>query len=74
MADIFHMRARRFDALHQLLTGVTHAELPTPFDGSDHLRKDTGLPEQKWSRFDAAPFGLFPFNPFRHALQGRPEQ
>ena len=71
MVDILQMRARRFDALYQILTGVDHAELPTPFDGSDHLRKDIGLLEQKWSRFDAAPFGLFQVNPFLHTLQGR---
>lgn len=71
MADILHMRARRFEALYQLLTGATHAELPTAIDGSDHLRKDIGLPEQKWYRVDAAPLGLFPINPCHHTQQGR---
>lgn len=45
MANIVHLRARRFDALYQLLTGVAHAELPKPYDGPDHLRKDIRLPE-----------------------------
>ncbi len=46
MADIVRIRARRFKTLYQLLTGVDHADLPLPYTGSDHLRKDIGLPEQ----------------------------
>lgn len=74
MADILHLRAHRFDALYELLTGGAHAELPSPFDGPDHLRKDIGLPERIWSPLDAAPMGLFPVNPFHHTLQGRQGQ
>lgn len=72
MADILHMRAHRFDALYQLLTGGAHAGLPTPFNGSDHLRRDIGLPEQKWSHADTAL--LVPVNPYLHSLKGRPGQ
>lgn len=46
MADILHHRARRFHALYQLLIGAAHAELPSPNDELDHLRKEEGLPKQ----------------------------
>lgn len=74
MTDILQMRARRFDALYQLLTGAAHAELPTPFDGTDHPRKDVGLPERQWSRADGAPIWLFPIHPYQPLLQRRPGQ
>lgn len=71
MADVLHSRAHRFDALYQLLTGPARAKLPTPYNGSDHLRKDIGLPDRSGSRVDAASVASFPVDPFRYTLQGR---
>ena len=74
MTNILHMRAHRFDALYQLLTGGAHVELRPPFDRSDYLRKDIGLPERICAPLDAAPARLLLVNPFLHTLQGRPVQ
>lgn len=68
MADIQHMRAHRFDALYQLLTGVACAKLPLPYDGSDHLRADIGLPDVQSARTGLVPFGSVAENPFRITL------
>lgn len=64
MVDIIHIRARRFDALYELLTGVAVPQLPSPYYGSDHLRKDVGLPEQPDHRPTLNPLGAFPADPF----------
>ncbi|WP_152912656.1 hypothetical protein [Candidatus Rhodobacter oscarellae] len=75
MADIVRLRARRFHALYQLLTGAAHTELPTPYQGSDHLRKDIGLPKQTFRGLTATQFEIFRTDLFHRAPQRqRPEQ
>ncbi|MBU2991663.1 hypothetical protein Q4555_16045 [Octadecabacter sp. 1_MG-2023] len=64
MSDIVRLRAHRFEALYQLLTGVAHAELPQPYSGSDHLRKDVGLPPQANSGLTFTHVGKFQTDPF----------
>lgn len=59
MTDITYLRARRFNALYQLLTGAAHPELPTAYQDSDHLRKDVGLPEQHRRSLIITPLGTF---------------
>jgi len=64
MADILDLRARRFHALYQLLVGVAHSELPTQIDGSDHLRKDIGLPKQAFCGPTTTQFEISRTTPF----------
>ena len=61
MIDIVRVRARRFHALHALLTGVVRIGLATAPEISNHLRADIGLPP---IRHVYGPLGLFPTNPF----------
>lgn len=74
MVDIIGLRARRFDALYELLTGGAVPQLPSPYHGSDRLRKDVGLPEQPGHRPTLNPLGTVPADPFHLWPQhGRPE-
>lgn len=50
MRQIIAQRARRFNALHALLTGETRSAPHTALPDRDHLRRDTGLPERcRWT-------------------------
>lgn len=43
MDDMISLCARRFDALHQLLTGEAHPELRAHYRGTDHPKQDAEL-------------------------------
>ena len=45
MADILYLRARRFEALHDLLTGAACPEHPTRLREPEARSKTVGLPE-----------------------------
>lgn len=46
MTQILHLRARRFHALHDLLTGESHPKSLSFGAVPDYLSRDVGLPER----------------------------
>lgn len=60
MAEIIPIRARRFQALHALLTGAAHPELPGLRRVPDTLMKDAGLPDHKRSDHLSGPLSTCP--------------
>ena len=57
MRQMFTQRARRFNALHALLTGAGRSAPQEALPATDHLRRDTGLPEiSVWTQGDLPRF------------------
>jgi len=63
MANIMHIRARRFQVLYALLTGTGQTDLSRPQHLSDHLMKDMGLPEPHRPEHVSGLLGMFPTDP-----------
>jgi hypothetical protein len=45
MTDLIHLRCHRFDAFHALLVGGIRKQIAHTLMGSNHMRRDIGLPE-----------------------------
>lgn len=62
MTQTFRIRARRFHALYELLTGETHPEARVDFVTSDHLKADVGLKDVARPIRSRGPIRLFPID------------
>ena len=60
MTTLLSMRARRFRALRDVLTGATDPGLPRNLIVSDHLSRDIGIQKQRPPELNIGMLGTFP--------------